>query len=139
MEARAVDAFDVAVRALGAADRTAAELDARLERKGVPAPDREEALERLGRLGYLDDGRVARNRAEQLAARGSGDALVRDDLGRRGVGADEIEAALAELEPEPERAARLVAERGLNPKTARYLASRGFAGETIAALVARDD
>ena|SRR5687768_14978802 len=134
-----VDAFEVAVRALRAADRTAAELDERLERKGVPAHEREEALERLGRLGYLDDERVARTRAAQLAARGSGDAFIRDDLERRGIGAEEVEQALAELEPEPERAARIAVERGVSPKTARYLASRGFAGDTVAALVAREE
>ena len=139
MPAPDVDAFEVAVRALGAHDRTAAEIDERLERRGIPAGERAEALVRLGRLGYLDDERVARTRAELLASRGSGDALIRDDLERRGVDADGIESALAELEPERERAARIAAERGISPRTARYLASRGFAGETVAALVAREE
>jgi SOS response regulatory protein OraA/RecX len=139
MPAQEVDAFEVAVRALGAHDRTAAELDERLERRGIPAAEREEALERLGRLGYLDDERVARTRAEQLAARGSGDALIRDDLERRGVDAERIESALAQLGPERERAARIVEARGIGPRTARYLASRGFGGETIAALVAPEE
>ncbi len=133
-----LDAFELAVRALGAAERTAAELDERLERKGVPATERADALERLERLGYLDDERVARARAEQLAARGSGDALIRDDLERRGIGADAVESALAELEPERERASRIAAARGVSPKAARYLASRGFAAETVAAVVARE-
>ena len=93
-------------------------------------------LERLGRLGYVDDARVARTRAEQLAARGSGDALIRDDLERRGIGGEAIEEALAELEPERERAARVVAQRGRGPRTARYLASRGFGEEAFAALIA---
>jgi SOS response regulatory protein OraA/RecX len=96
-------------------------------------------LERLRRLGYVADDRVARTRAEQLAARGSGDALIRDDLERRGIDADAIAEALAGLEPERERAARVVAERGRSPRTARYLASRGFGEDAVAALVARDD
>jgi regulatory protein len=133
------EAFDQAVRALRHADRSRAELDARLERRGIAAAEREEALERLERLGYLGDGRVARTRAEQLAARGSGDALIRHDLERRGIAADEIEAALAALEPERDRAARVVAQRGAGARTARYLASRGFAAEAIAELVATED
>lgn len=133
------DAFELAVRALGAHDRTAAELDARLARHGVSPEEREEALERLERLGYLDDARVARDRAAQLAGRGAGDALIRHDLERRGIGAEAIEEALAALEPERDRAARVVAERGRSARTARYLASRGFGEDGAAALVAPDD
>jgi regulatory protein len=135
----ASDAFDQAVRALRHADRSRAELDERLARKGVPAAERAEALERLEQLGYLEDGRVARVRAEQLAGRGSGDALIRHDLERRGIGAETIEEALAALEPERERAARVVAQRGGGARTARYLASRGFAYEAVAELVAPED
>jgi regulatory protein len=133
---RAPDAFDLAVRALGAHDRTAAELDARLARRGVPAEEREQALERLGSLGYLDDARVAHERAARLAERGSGDALIRHDLEARGIGSEAVEEALAALEPERERAARIVAARGSSARTARYLASRGFGEDAVAALVA---
>jgi regulatory protein len=133
------DAFAVALRALHAHDRSTAELDARLERRGIPPEERALALERLERLGYLEDARVARVRAEQLAARGSGDALIRDDLERRGIDAEVVEGAIAALEPERERAARIVAERGRSARTARYLASRGFGGDAVAALVAPED
>jgi regulatory protein len=133
------DAVDVAVRALRARDRSTAELDARLERRGLGERERAEALETLTRIGYVDDERFALTRAEQLAARGSGDAMIRDDLERRGVGAEQIESALARLEPEHERAARIVRDRGAGAKTARYLASRGFGEEAVAALVARDE
>jgi regulatory protein len=133
---RETDAFETAVRALRAADRSAAELAQRLERRGVGEAEREQALERLERLGYVDDGRVARRRAEQLAGRGSGDALIRDDLERRGIAAELVEEALAGLEPERERASRIVAERGPGARTARYLASRGFGEDAVAALVA---
>lgn len=133
------DAFELAVRALGAHDRTAAELDARLERRGVSPEEREEALERLERLGYLDDARVARDRAAQLAGRGSGNALIRHDLEGRGIAVEAIEDALASLEPERDRAARIVAERGRSARTARYLVSRGFGEDAVSALVARDD
>ena len=87
-------------------DRTAAELDARLEQRGVGEAEREQALETLERIGYVDDERFARTRAEQLAERGSGDALIRDDLERRGIAVELVEAAIEALEPERERAAR---------------------------------
>ena len=44
------------------------------------------------------------NRAESLAGRGYGDAAIRHDLEQRGVAADLVEAAVAALEPEGERA-----------------------------------
>lgn len=133
------DAVETALRALRARDRSAAELDARLAQRGVGAAEREEALETLERIGYVDDRRFAFLRAEQLAGRGSGDALIRHDLEQRGVAAEQIEAALETLEPERERAARIVARRGSGAKTARYLASRGFGEETLADVVAAND
>ncbi len=132
-------ALDTALRALRHRDRSAAELDVRLERRGVGAVEREQALETLERIGYVDDERLARTRAEQLAARGSGDALIRHDLEGRGIAVEEIEAALGALEPERERAARIVVARGRSVKTARYLASRGFDADALEAVVAPED
>jgi regulatory protein len=108
------------LRALRAADRSRAELDARLEQRGFAESEREQALDELERLGYLDDERAARLRAERLAERGYGDAFIRADLERRGLPSGE---ALAELEPETERVARF------GDKSAAWLARRGFAIE----------
>jgi len=107
-----------ALRALRAADRSRAELDARLERHGVDEAERAKTLDDLERLGYVDDGRTAALRAERLAARGYGDAYIRADLERRGLPSED---AIAALEPEPERASRLA---GRGPA---WLARRGFA------------
>jgi SOS response regulatory protein OraA/RecX len=74
----------------------------------------------------VDDARFARNRAESLAGRGYGDEAIRDDLGRQGLSAELAEDALERLEPERERARRIVMRRGPGAKTARYLASKGF-------------
>lgn len=123
--------LDVAIKALRHRDRTAAELDERLAAKGIDAAEREQALETLGRIGYVDDERFARTRAEQLAGRGSGDALIRHDLGRRGIDAEVVEAALDALEPERERAVRIAEQRGRSVKTARYLASKGFSADVL--------
>jgi regulatory protein len=113
-------AEDVALRALRAADRSRAELDQRLEGRGFDSDEREQALDKLERLGYLDDERTAAARAERLAERGYGDAYIRADLEQRRLPSAE---ALALLEPESERAQRFAG------KGAGWLARRGFAQE----------
>jgi SOS response regulatory protein OraA/RecX len=93
----------------------------------LPPPARTEALDALERSGYLDDMRSASARAAGLAARGWGDAALRFRLGQEGFDGEAVEAAIAALEPEAERAREHLA-RG---RTARWLAARGFevAGE----------
>ena len=94
------------------------------------------------RAGLVDDDRLAARRAAALAARGAGDELVRFDLERRGIAEDVADRAVAALEPEADRVKRIVAARGGGARTARYLAGRGFAAESIAegvsATVAED-
>ena len=133
------DAVEQALRSLRFRDRSTAELDRRLAQRGVGEAQREQALETLERIGYVDDERLARTRAEQLAGRGSGDALIRHDLRGRGIASEQIEAVLAALEPERERAQRLAQQRGKSVKTARYLASRGFGSDALEGIVAQDD
>ena len=133
------DAFETALRALRARDRSVAELADRLERRGVKEDERVEVLERLERVGYVDDERFARRRAAGLAERGAGDAFIRDDLERRGVAGEVVDEAIGALEPEAQRAARLVERRGRSAKTARYLASRGFGEEVLSGLVAEEE
>jgi regulatory protein len=131
------DPLQVAVRALGHRDLSAAGVAARLARAGVGEAEREETLETLRRVGYLDDSRFARKRAETLAARGWGDAGIVADLEQQGVPAELCDEAVADLDPERERALRVVAERGAGARSARYLAGKGFAAESIeAALIA---
>ena len=133
------DAVEQALRALRFRDRSTAELDARLERRGVGAAERAHALETLERVGYVDDERYARSRARQLADRGSGDALIRHDLEGRGIAAELVQIAVAGLEPEQERAARIIERRGRTVATARYLAARGFDQDVLAAVVAQEE
>jgi regulatory protein len=115
-----VRAEEVALRALRAADRSRAELDARLERRGFAEEDRRQALDGLEGLGYLDDERTAATRAERLAERGYGDAYIRADLERRGL---PTEAAVTRIEPESERLSRF------EGRGQAWLARRGFAHE----------
>ena len=116
------EAMDGAARALRSRDLSAAELDARLDRANVAPATRAETIERLTAAGAVDDERFARSRAQTLANRGAGDALVRHDLETRGIATQAIEAAIEALEPEHVRAARLCTRRGAGPKTASYLA-----------------
>lgn len=132
------EALAVATRALARREYSARELRERLLRAGVGGPEAEEVLEELQRVGLLDDGRFARERARVLAERGKGDAAIRFELERAGVEAEETDLALGELDPERDRAARLVERRGATPATARLLASRGFDEAVVEALVAQE-
>ncbi len=125
------EAMERAARALRSRDLSAAELDARLDRAKVAPVARAETIERLTDAGAVDDERFARSRALALVNRGAGDSLVRHDLETRGIAAEAVEAAIQLLEPEHVRAARLCARRGAGPKTARYLARKGFSDEAI--------
>ena len=128
------EALAAAQRALARRDLSERELRDRLAQAGLEPAIVEEALETLRRGGLVDDERFAAERARVLVDRGKGDSAVRFDRERHGVAPALVESTLAALEPERERAERLVARRGGGEKTARLLASRGF-GEEIVSLV----
>jgi regulatory protein len=125
------DPLDVAARALRHRDRSRAQVSERLARAGVDDERREEALETLERVGYVDDARYASNRAAALAARGLGDAAIRHDLEASGVAAESLEEALAALEPEVERARAIALAQGRTARTAAQLARKGFSEDAI--------
>jgi regulatory protein len=135
---RRSEALGRAAAALARHDHSTAGLDAALARRGIPAAAREGALATMTRLGYLDDARFAAERAASLARRGYGDEAIVHDLRGRGVTPDQLEAALATLEPELERARRLAATSA-PAKAGRTLAARGFAPETIESVLGVSD
>jgi len=137
-EAPRTEALAVATRALARREHSQRSLRERLLRAGVSASDAEAVVAELQQTGLVDDARFAEERARVLAGKGKGDAAIRFDLERAGVGPDELEAALGTLDPERERAAAFVARRGASPATARLLAGRGFDEEVVAALVAAE-
>ena len=132
------EALGIATRALARREHSIRSLRERLQRAGVTPGDAEAVVEELRHAGLVDDGRFAEERARVLAERGKGDAAIRFELERAGVEAVEIEAALAGLASERERAAALVARRGATLATARQPAGRGFEEEDVAALVAQE-
>ena len=127
-----------AARALSRRDLSECELSERLERARVPPAARAETVERLAHAGAVDDERFARGRAELLAERDAGDLLIRHDLAGRGIAEELVDSSVAGLDPEPERAAKLVQARGTGLKTARYLMRKGFSEESIEMAVAED-
>ena len=132
-ELRRHEALAASARALRHRDLSTRRLEQRLEQGAVAPADRAQAVEALTRMGLLDDERFARGRAAALAGRGYGDTAIRFDLERQGVGAELVEAALAELEPEASRAARVAASAGGRVRAARVLARRGFGEDAIEA------
>jgi SOS response regulatory protein OraA/RecX len=135
-ELRRAEALSVAGRALRARDLSTRDIAERLERAGVAPAAREHSVATLTHAGLVDDGRFSRNRAESLARRGFGDAAIRHELRRHGVPSELVEAALRELESEAERAGRIIEARGSGPRTARYLAGKGFGEEAVEAAFA---
>lgn len=130
-ERRRARALAAAGSALRVRDLPARRLEQRLERSGIPRTARVEAMTALRNAGIVDDERFACSRALALAGRGAGDTAIRYDLRRQGLSRELVERALSDLEPESERAARIIAVRGRSPATARFLARKGFGEETV--------
>jgi SOS response regulatory protein OraA/RecX len=140
-ELRRARALAAATRSLTASDRSRQDLEQRLARAGHPGKARTEAIAALDRAGILDDTRLAESRAALLAERGYGDAGIRADLDRRLIPAQAAADAVAALEPELDRARRLLAGQSVTPTLLRRLTGRGFSRETldeVAALVAHE-
>jgi SOS response regulatory protein OraA/RecX len=133
-ELRRAEALGIATRALRARDLSRRELSERLVRRVEPATA-DETVATLARVGLVDDRRAAEHRAAALSGRGYGDAAIRHDLEQRGLGGEDVKAALATLGPETERAAAIVRRRGPGPRTARYLAGRGFGDDSCEAAL----
>ncbi|MEI7769167.1 MAG: RecX family transcriptional regulator [Chloroflexales bacterium] len=142
-------AAQAAIRLLEARPRSIAELRQRLRRKEIPAAAIDDAIARLSELGLLDDAAFSRLWVENrrsFSPRGS--LALRDELRKKGVARDLIDAALADegegaaAEQEAERA-RALARGALRRyadspdrfsfqrRLGAYLQRRGFTFDTI--------
>ena len=130
-ELRRANAVGRATRALASRDRSRGELERRLNAAGISEAAREEALSSLEAAGLLDDARVAEARARDMARRGYGNAAIQSDLRTRRIDSETITSAIEELEPETDRAARVLNGRERTPALLRRLASRGFSRDTL--------
>ncbi len=120
--AQAEQAMRAAGRLLDVRPRSVAEIRQRLLRKQFPPEIVEQAIERLGEIGLLDDSAFSRYWVEsRQAARPRGRLALRDELRRKGVPRDTIDQALAEADAEaPPDAERARAEQAARAALRRY-------------------
>ena len=141
-------AHAAALRLLTARARTRAELEGRLVERGFTGEAVRAALDRLGRVGLVDDAALAAAVAEGRAERGLDAPAIALELRDRGVDPDLAEAAAWGAVPADERAGRCrrVAEArlgqlvGLDPEARRrrlagYLARRGYPAEVAEPVI----
>jgi SOS response regulatory protein OraA/RecX len=129
-ELRRERALGTAIRSLRARPLSEQRLRERLQSRGVRADAEEAAVATLVGAGFVDDARLARGRALALAEKGWGDAAIEARLAGEGLPEPMVAEAVAELEPEGQRAARIA---GALParKAWPLLQRRGFELETI--------
>jgi SOS response regulatory protein OraA/RecX len=89
----------------------------------------------LSEARIVDDARLANGRAETLAERGWGNAAIAARLEAEGIPTAEAGSAIAKLEPEVPRAARVAAGVSDPRKAWGLLTRRGFDEETIEGVV----
>ena len=132
----------LALQLLARRDYSRAELKARLSAKAASAEDVDGVLDGLQAERLLSDGRYASQRAAVRGAR-YGDARLRQELRRQGVGEDDIAAALPAAGDEAGRCRAVwVRKFGTLPQSAeerakqmRFLQYRGFSGDAIRSVM----
>jgi regulatory protein len=142
-------AYAYLLRLLTVRDRTERELRGRLARKGYVAAEADAAMERVRALGYLDDARFAKGRAEGLLSRGRlGPRAVQARLSASGIDRPAAQAAVARaMEGRDELdLARVALQRKhplvdassdpkLRARAMRFLLGRGFSAGIIARVL----
>lgn len=112
-ELRLQHALDLAYRYLGYRDRTVLEVRRHLEAKRVEPDTIDQVVDELGRQGYLDDARYARQyTADRRRLDGWGDERIERKLLSAGVAPELVAAALAERGDESELEAAVRVLRG---------------------------
>lgn len=131
-----------ALRLLARREHTRSELSGKLLAAHVDSPESVELLlDKLTAEGLLSDQRYCETRANRRG-RKFGDARLADELRAQGVAGDLVDAVLAAGEDELSRARRVwqrkfagraavPADLTENARQFRFLAARGFSGETI--------
>jgi regulatory protein len=140
-------AHERALHFLSFRPRSASEVQRYLESKGVSAEHIQQVMERLARVGLVDDVAFARfwvENREQFRPRSV--RALRYELRHKGLAPETIEAVLAghddlavALEAARSQARRLrgLAQRDFQRRLGQFLARRGFDYETITEVVQR--
>ena len=130
-ELRRADALGLAARTLAHRDVSSRRLEERLRSRGVRPEVAEGAVATLTSAGVVDDARTVAARARSLADRGWGNAAIAARLEAEGFRESDVDAALAAVLPERERAQAVLAGVGDRRRAWKLLARRGFDGETV--------
>jgi regulatory protein len=113
-------AIDLAYKAVARRDLTAAELRARLERKHVSPEAIDDAVAELEDTGFLDDARYARQFAEDKRELDRwGSDRIAQDLRRRGIAQQLIDAAVSTHDRDSELRTALLLLRQRYPHAPR--------------------
>jgi regulatory protein len=143
------------LRLLGQRQHFRGDLRRKLLAKGYEAEEVDEALARCASEGYLDDESTARAFvAERQGRRGLGRMRVAAELRRHGATGEAVDAALAEVSDDDERARAATAaarwrrlhrdgaaatdrdaRRAREAALGRHLASKGFSSSVIVAVI----
>jgi regulatory protein len=143
------DGYELALAALSRKERTESEIAEWLRERDLPEAEIADAVARLAEAGAIDDAEFARRYAEdKRELRGWGPDRITEALRARGVGEDEIGAALAAESEEAviDRALALLAAQGaaVDDDRARgralsLLARRGYPLEAAYEAVRRHE
>lgn len=137
------DAYEAALTSLDFSARTAREIEASLVRRGYVPPVARAVTEKLIEARLIDDRAYAQRIAEGAAKKSAGRFAVRRKLMAKGIGEEDAEAALSNLDDQQQaQAARGAAEklgrkyadlpaREARAKLSQALARRGFSWDTI--------
>jgi regulatory protein len=139
------EARAVALRYLGYAARSRAEMERRLERDGFSEAIIAQALEEIEARGWVDDRAYADAWiADRADRKSSGKRLLAQELQRKGIEKQTLQEALSQIAPEDEKERALTAalkkwqpsgDPALLAKEKRrlsdYLMRRGFSWDTI--------
>ena len=141
-----------ALRLLARREHTRRELSDKLRRRGHDAAAVEQALGELSDEGLLDEARFAEAFVRSRIERGQGPVRIAEEMRRRGVGGEAIDAALEAAEVDWIALARRVREHRFGAalpeqrrelaRQSRFLQQRGFTAEQVrraAAATEEDD
>ena len=143
------DAYDAAVRYLGARPRSVSEIKRHLRTKRFDDEAQDKAIDQLRAQRYIDDEAFARYWVEQRAEfRPKGQRAIVSELMQKGVARETIDLVLGEADPESEsKRAREAIRRPITRwlameeperkrKIHQYLMARGFSYDVIDEVIA---
>lgn len=137
----ATESLKLCIKWLRSGDLTEAELRKRLLAKNRPDEEIESALEAVKSRKWQSDGRVIERVKETASLRLEGRAKIESRLAKKGLGEEEVQEAVSDLDQDSEKEKALACLRlrlkgGDAPaKAARLLASSGFDEEVIQSVL----